>query len=111
MTGLKLVPALGSYGPGDRNRRDGTSEGVAVAAISRRSGKQAAVSTLQGAPFGVPPPSLVESEVPRTPHSREGFCGQRWRSVQEKARRDAHQIAPRRPGERVFCEQPGPDEN
>src|SRR4051794_39229170 len=42
MTSL-LVPALGSYGPGDRNRRDGTSRGVAVAAISRRSGKQAAV--------------------------------------------------------------------
>src|SRR3954449_8076421 len=42
MTSL-LVPALGSYGPGDRNRRDGTSRGVAVAAVSRRSGKQAAV--------------------------------------------------------------------
>jgi hypothetical protein len=34
------------------------------ASISRRSGKQAAVNTLQGAPFGVPPPSLlIESEV------------------------------------------------
>jgi hypothetical protein len=32
----------------------------------------------QGAPSGVPPPSLIEeSEVPRTPHSREGICGQR----------------------------------
>jgi hypothetical protein len=35
-----------------------------VASISRRSGKQAAVVTLQGAPFGVPPPSLlIENEV------------------------------------------------
>src|SRR3954467_8999641 len=72
MTSLELVPALGSYGPGDRNRRDGTSRGVAVAAISRRSGKQAVVSTLQGAPFGVPPPSLrIESEVYRNSHSRK----------------------------------------
>src|ERR1700709_2460481 len=59
MASLKLGPALGSYGPGDRNRRDGTSEGVAVATISRQSGKQAAAVTLQGAPFGVPPPSLL----------------------------------------------------
>jgi hypothetical protein len=66
MASLKLAPALGSYGPR-------VEEVVAVerrkalpcASISRRSGKQAAVVTLQGAPFGVPPPSLlIESEVP-----------------------------------------------
>src|ERR1700712_3283939 len=37
-------------------RREGASKGVAVASISRRSGKQAAVSTLQGASFGAPSP-------------------------------------------------------
>jgi hypothetical protein len=46
-------------------RRDGASKDDAVASISRRSGKQAAVTILQGASFGAPPPSLlIESEVP-----------------------------------------------
>jgi hypothetical protein len=58
-----LAPALGRTGPRDRNRRDGTSRGVAVC-LCFPAIREISRGRYQGAPFGVPPPSLIEeSEV------------------------------------------------
>ena len=56
---IAVRPSPRKNGPGFLRRRDGASKGVAVAAISRRSGKQAAAVT-QGAPFGAPSPLIFE---------------------------------------------------
>jgi hypothetical protein len=51
-------------GPKDRNRCGGTLKGVAVC-LCFSAIREASRGRYQGAPFGVPPPSLlIESEVP-----------------------------------------------
>src|SRR3954467_1157885 len=72
---VRQVP--GRTDRGLKERRGGTLKGVAVC-LCFPAIREISRGQYQGAPFGVPPPSLVEeSEVPRTSHSREAICGQR----------------------------------
>src|SRR3979409_655927 len=65
-----LAPALGRTGPRDRNRRDGTSRGVAVC-LCFSAIREISRGRYQGAPFGVPPPSfLLEGGSPNPPFTR-----------------------------------------
>src|SRR4051794_11314391 len=78
-------PALGRIGPRDRNRRDGTSRGVAVC-LCLSAIREISRGCYQGAPFGVPPPSLLSrARSPEPPIHADVFAGSDDARLQERS--------------------------